>query len=200
MPITVVPILNEEYTIALVLDQLQRLPLREIVLILNGCQDHSAQIIQHHQTKKRKKVILFAHPLGIDIPRAVGVKYALTQNAKAVLFVDGDLTASIESVLYKLLIDVCYRNIDLALTNCYPYPDYRSPLAQEILYYRKSLNHSLGIFHQIGLASPSHGPHCVSQNLMKRIPLQAFAIPPLEMAFCAEIYGKIKRRSSVLLY
>ena len=192
MPIAVVPVLNESSTISLVLDQLQHLPLREIVLILNGCQDNSAEIIQRHQTKVSKKIILFAHPLGIDIPRAIGLKYALTKNAKAVLFVDGDLTASVEPVLYKLLQDVCYRNVDLALTNCYPYPDYRSPLAQEILYYRKTLNRTLGIFHQIGLASPSHGPHCVSRMLMNQIPINAFAIPPLELAFCVEMQGLIK--------
>lgn len=183
----VIPAFNEETGILSVLDNLSQLPaLNLLIPVLNGCTDHTRQnILQHPYVKSgqiKLAMIEYPLPLGIDIPRSWGADCALKYNADAVLFVDGDLEGTYALCLQQLLNEVTNIGCDLALTNCYPYIDYRSQIAKMVLHYREKLNRTLNLFGSIGLATPSHGPHCVSRRLIETIGTDCFSIPPLMLA------------------
>ncbi len=112
--------------------------------------------------------------------------------AQAVLFVDGDFRGDFSSCLQDLLCAVVHKDCDLALTNCYPYIGYRSETAKAVLYYREQLNRKLGLFSSVGLATPSHGPHCVSRRLLETVGFDCLSTPPLMLAKAAESHLNIR--------
>lgn len=187
----VIPACNEENRIASVLDNLAQIyNLYKIIPVLNGCTDNTRRKILEHPSINTSDSLLaiieYPLPLGIDVPRRWGAHCARALDADAVLFVDGDLTGKYTDCLQKLLQAVLLHQCDLALTNCYPYISYRSDLAKTVLYYREKLNRTLNVFSSIGLATPSHGPHCVSRRLIDTIGTECFSIPPLMLAKAVE--------------
>ncbi|KJS82345.1 MAG: hypothetical protein JM58_15170 [Peptococcaceae bacterium BICA1-8] len=186
MPAVVIPVKNEEENIAKTLDNCQNLPLNKIIVILNGCTDNSKEVIKNHSLKKYIHTIEFADPLGIDIPRAIGAAFAYKNNSPLVLFLDGDMQGSINTNLKDLVSAVTENNIDMALTNCYPFITNRPTIASAVLRYRENLNRCLGVFTQLGLANPCHGPHAVSRRLLEKVPWMALAIPPLCLAITVQ--------------
>lgn len=187
----VIPACNEEDCIGSVLDNLAQLSALHIVIpVLNGCTDNTRKTILEHSLILSNTVQLamieYPLPFGIDVPRTVGADCAIKLGADAILFVDGDLTGEYTNCLQQLLHDVLCRHQDLALTNCYPYIEYRSQTAKTVLYYREKLNRALKLFPTIGLATPSHGPHCVSRRLIETIGADCLSIPPLMLAKAAK--------------
>lgn len=176
----VIPACNEETGIAQVLDNLEQLTSLDVVIpVLNGCTDQTRQVVLDHALSSHIAMIDYPLPLGIDVPRSWGADCAFQLGADAVLFVDGDLEGTLADCLNDLLQEVLEKNCDLALTNCYPYIGYRSETAKSVIYYREQLNRKLGLFSSIGLATPSHGPHCVSRHLLESIDTECFSVPPL---------------------
>lgn len=192
MIMAVIPLMNEAENIASLLNFLATLPIDEIVPVLNGCTDESKEIITKHHYFSRCHLLEYTMALGIDVPRAIGAKYAQSKNARCVLFIDGDLKGQLWDCCYRLLKETANGNCDLALTNCYPYMGYRSKVAEEVLFYRERLNRTINVFTDLGLATPSHGPHCVSRRLLTTLPAECFAIPPLMMAQAVKAGLKIK--------
>lgn len=183
----VIPACNEAAGIVSVLDNLAQLPALDVVIpVLNGCQDDTRRNVLNHWLAPRLALIEYPLPLGIDVPRSWGAACALKMSATAVLFVDGDLEGDFACCLHDLVREVCERRCDLALTNCYPYIGYRSDTAKLVLRYRERLNRKLGLFSAIGLATPSHGPHCVSRRLLETVSCDCLAIPPLMLAKAAQ--------------
>lgn len=197
----VIPILNEEKTLKIVLANLEKIPfLNYAFFVLNGSTDQSLAIVKQAKTNYQKVILSYPTALGFDIPRAVGAFWACQISAnnvannskKAILFLDGDTACDIHQNLKQLAQAVLLENVDLALANCYPYPHKRFALADEVLKSRGELNRTLGLFHDLGLASPSHGPICVSEQIISQIGVSYLAIPPLFMAKVREQQGKIK--------
>ncbi len=176
----VVPAQNEAGRIGIVLTNLLRLSFHTVVPVINGCTDATLQEVLAIRDP-RLKPIYFAESLGIDVPRAVGASYALCKGARGVVFVDGDMTGDFRSHL-SCILDALEQGIDLALVNCYPYITNRQKLAGLVLHFRGRLNRELGLFQDLGLASPTHGPHGVSRRLMETVGMQALAVPPMELA------------------
>ena len=187
----VIPAKNEGETIAEVLEQLKRLPLDRIIAVLNGCTDDTLEVLARHPLRHRLDILQYAEPLGIDVPRAVGALYARRLGARAVLFIDGDMTGQLSGCCARLLAQIM-NGYDLTLTNCYPYMGYRSCVAKQVLDQRERLNRVLGVFTQLGLATPSHGPHCVSRKLLETVDVKSLAVPPLMLAQAVEKGLRIK--------
>lgn len=188
----VIPACNEEAGIVHVLDNLATLFTLDVVIpVLNGCTDGTRQAALHHPLAARLALIEYPLPLGIDVPRSWGADCALKLGADQILFVDGDLEGEFSACLQALLCAVAYKNYDLALTNCYPYVGYRSETAKAVLFHREQLNRKLGLFSAIGLATPSHGPHCVSRRLLEAVGTDCLSVPPLMLAKAAEAGLKI---------
>ncbi len=176
----VIPAQNEETRVKQVLTNISKLPLDFIIPVVNGSQDHTLEACLSMSSPKIY-VIYFRESLGIDVPRAVGACFAKQLGSKGVLFVDGDMNGDIFHPL-KMLIHSVKSGTDCALTNCYPYIYSRHPLTKKVLRYREILNRKIGLFHQLGLASPSHGPHAISGRLLNTLPIEALAVPPVEIA------------------
>ncbi len=187
----VIPAKNEGDTIAAVLEQLKRLPIDRIIPVLNGCTDDTLEVLARHPLRHRLDILQYAEPLGIDVPRAVGALYARRIGARAVLFIDGDMTGQLSSCCARLLAQI-RAGYDLTLTNCYPYMGYRSHVAKQVLDQRERLNRVLGVFTELGLATPSHGPHCVSRRLLETVDARSLAVPPLMLAQAVERGLRIK--------
>ena len=183
----VIPACNEEENIQAVLDNLAQVSsLDQIIPVLNGCTDHTRDEILRHPVSSRIALIEYPLPLGIDVPRSWGAHCALELDADAVLFVDGDLQGDYALCLQNLICEVIQHHCDLALTNCYPYIGFRSETARMVLHYREKLNRKLRLFSSIGLATPSHGPHCVSSHLLRTIGTDCLSVPPLMLSMAAK--------------
>jgi glycosyltransferase involved in cell wall biosynthesis len=166
----VVPVKNEEDGIAKTLDNCRELPVKDIIIVVNGCTDNSLDVIENHPLRKKFHIIQFSQPLGIDVPRAVGAAYAYKNNSSIVLFLDGDMQGNIAEHLIQLIDAVRYGNIDMALTNCYPYLTVKHCIAATVLRYRENI---------------------------KTTPWRAFAIPPLSLAIAVENQLKVKIATSI---
>lgn len=189
--VVVIPACNEENGIISVLDNLEQICcLYKIIPVLNGCTDHTRRNVLKHPifdaSAAQLAMIEYPLALGIDVPRRWGAYCAREFDADAILFVDGDIIGSYADCLEQLLCGVLHHGLDLALTNCYPYIGYRSDLAKTVLHYREKLNRTLKLFPHIGLATPSHGPHCVSRHLIDTIGVECFSVPPLMLAKAAK--------------
>lgn len=183
----VIPACNEETGIVHVLDNLAQLATLDVVIpVLNGCTDHTRQAVLEHDLSSRLALIEYPLPLGIDVPRSWGAECAVKLGAEVILFVDGDLQGNFSTCLHNLISEVTEKKCDLALANCYPYIGYRSETAKSVSYYREQLNRKLELFSSIGLATPSHGPHCVSRHLLETVGTDCLSIPPLMLAKAAE--------------
>lgn len=187
----VIPAKNEGDTIGAVLDNLKVLPIDCIIPVLNGCTDHTLLTLTRHPLRHKLSIIRYPQPLGIDVPRAIGAIYAKKLGAQAVLFIDGDMIGHLSPCCARLIDDIL-AGWDLTLTNCYPYAGYRSCIARQVLDRREHLNRLLGVFPKLGLATPSHGPHCVSKRLLGTVAAESFAIPPLMLAQAVKNNLRIK--------
>lgn len=191
----VIPAQNEENKVNLVIDNLLKLPLDLIIPVINGCRDQTLASCMAINSSKIH-IIFFQQALGIDIPRAIGAYYAWRLGAQGVLLIDGDMVGPLKKPL-ELLINSILSGTDCALTNCYPYIVSRHFLAKKVLKYRELLNRKMDLFHQLGLASPSHGPHAISRRLLEKIPITALAVPPVEIALARQKGLKIEVAAAV---
>lgn len=180
MLFAVVPAKNEENRIGIILHQLINLKVNRIVVVLNGSTDNTLKEVKNKRVPGLD-VLYFKDSLGIDVPRAVGAKYAFREGASFVLFVDGDLIGNIGHELKYLIQKSIKNNIDLNLTNCYPTFPHFSYFTKIIVCFRHLLNQETGLIEKIGISSPSHGPHLVSRKLLQKVSFSDFAIPPVEM-------------------
>jgi len=185
----VIPAQNESMGIKQVIQNLLTLPVDLIIPVVNGCWDNTLSICLSFSSS-RIYTIYSPLSLGIDVPRAVGAHFAYNLGAKGVMFIDGDMNGKLNHPL-RLLINAVKSGTDCALTNCYPYHYPRHPLTKKVLKYREILNRKIGLFQQLGFASPSHGPHAVSRKLLDTIPMSALALPPVEIAYAKKAGLKI---------
>jgi len=191
----VIPAKNEEKSILAVLTTILRLPVSYIILVINGCTDRTLELARSI-ADSRIHILYFSDSLGIDIPRAIGALYARHLGVTGVLFVDGDMSGDIHRNLVSLLTAV-QSGIDVALTNCYPYITHRQKLANLVLKFRAKLNRELDLFKSLGLSTPTHGPHALSEDALQILPLEAIAIPPLTLYWAKEKGLSIKVATSL---
>lgn len=177
----VVPAKNEAGRITTVLQNLSILPIDHIIVITNGSSDTTMQEILNLRIPKLQ-ILYFHERLGIDIPRAIGAKVALSLGSDVVVFVDGDMVGTFADNLLQLIDQVLLKHSDMALTNCYPSPPRHIERYNPTFQWRLNLNKELGLDKKINLSTPSHGPHAVSRRLLETIPIRELAIPPVSMA------------------
>jgi hypothetical protein len=192
---TVIPAKNEEKSILAVLTTVLRLPINYIILVINGCTDRTLELTRSIGDP-RIHILYFSDPLGIDIPRAIGALYAHHLGVQGALFIDGDMSGDIFQNLVSLLAAI-QSGIDVALTNCYPYITHRQKLANLVLKFRAKLNRELDLFKSLGLSTPTHGPHALSQRALQLLPPEALAIPPLSLCWAKKSQLFIRVATSI---
>lgn len=181
----VIPARNVSKRIGAAIQNVRFAGAEQIIVVVNGSDDSTLEEVRALRDEGLT-VISFREPLGFDVPRAVGAAYAYSQGAEHVLFYDGDLIGHHRHELQKLLEDTVRFRLDLGLTDTYGTAHRLDVARNPLLRLRSSLNRKLGLEPRIGLSSPSHGPHVVSRRLLRDIPAQYLAVPPLVLAYAKQ--------------
>lgn len=163
---------NEEKTIAAVIAELSRLPIQEIIVILNGCKDSS-----FHSIEKNDRVTVISYPqrLGHDVARGIGASLAA---GDAVLFVDGDIVLAAEDLAaFVLEID---KGTDVALNNISPYlPPFSKQ--DDVTRSKMFLNYMLGR-PDLQANSLTAIPHALSRRAITVLGGKSLIVPPKAQA------------------
>ncbi|WP_429351639.1 glycosyltransferase family A protein [Paenibacillus sp. 4624] len=159
---------NEESTLGQVLVQLGRLPLRDIVVVLNGTTDNSLE-----RVLEQPGITLVYEPerAGHDVGRALGAKMT---DAESVLFVDGDMVIPAEQLApFLFAID---RGQDVALNDL---TSLLPPFAKqdEVSRIKAYLNHTLGR-RDLGSNSMTAVPHALSRRMIQAVKPASLVVPP----------------------
>ena len=177
----VVPVQNEEMQILQTLEMLLSTTCDKIIVVLNGCQDQSLELVESFNND-RVETIYFNKALGIDVPRTIGAQLAINENTEGIIFVDGDMNGEIKENLNEIIFSLKKKQLDMALTNCYPKEAVISTNAEMQLSFRRLLNENINIFDKIGYSTPTHGPHGLSRKFLRCIPIRELAVPPVSLA------------------
>jgi len=162
---------NEESTIGSVIDELKRLPLQEIVVVLNGSTDGTLD----EALKREVTIVHIPEALGHDVGRAIGAKLA---QAQTLLFVDGDFPVPAERL--APFLRAVHRGADLALNDLSPFlGPFRS--WDGVTRVKALLNRSLGR-PDLGAASLTSVPHALSRRAVDTVGAQLLAVPPAAQA------------------
>ncbi|MBX5476251.1 MAG: glycosyltransferase [Clostridia bacterium] len=180
--VAIVPAQNEERTIDAVLRQLRRLPLDEVVVVVNGSQDRTAEIAAGQGCR----VIEITGSLGHDVGRAVG---AAVTDADIYLFTDADIVVPSEDL--APFLRAVANGVDVALNDlnriiALPHRVHVVALAKAFL------NHCLDR-PDLGVNSLTGIPHALSRRAVETIGWQRLAVPPL--AHAAAVLAGLRVRS-----
>jgi hypothetical protein len=168
----IVTVMNEENSISSVLNQLERLHIDELIVVVNGTIDSSFDKIRHHSSA------LIAHyplPLGHDVGRAIGAKLA---QSDIYLFLDGDFPINAEHLVpFIYEID---QGGDVVLNNISPYISLFKN-HDSVTIFKEFLNLSLGRA-DLCANSMTAIPHALSRRAIELIGNENLAVPPKAQA------------------
>ncbi|CAH1201350.1 hypothetical protein PAECIP111890_01874 [Paenibacillus sp. JJ-223] len=159
---------NEEQTLPQVLRQLKRLPLEDIIVVLNGTKDNSLERVI---SEKGITIVYEPERAGHDVGRALGAKMTM---ADSVLFVDGDMVLPAEQ-LAPFLYEID-RGSDVALNDI---SSLIPPFARqdEVSRIKAYLNRTLGR-PDLGSNSMTAVPHAVSRRMIDTVKPESLVVPP----------------------
>jgi hypothetical protein len=164
----IVSVMNEEKTIVEVLKQLNRLPLDELIIIVNGSTDETLEKVRMHS---HALIVNYPDPLGHDIGRAIGAKLS---NADILLFLDGDFVVQAES-LVPFIADID-KGSDLALNDISSYLP-RFSKWDSVTVMKRFLNVALSR-PDLNANSLTAVPHAISRNTLLQIGCSELMVPP----------------------
>lgn len=164
----IVSVMNEETTIVRVLEQLQRLPLDEIIIIVNGSTDKTLEKARHHS---QALIVYYPESIGHDVGRAIGAKLS---HSDILLFLDGDFAIRAEDLVP--FIHAVDQGSDIALNNISPYlPGFSDWDSVTIM--KRFLNLSLSRS-DLHANSMTAVPHAMSRAAMEQIGCSELMVPP----------------------
>ncbi len=168
----VISVCNEEKTIGKVLDELEKLPISQIVIVLNGCTDHSFQI-----ARQCSKAIIIHYPnrLGHDVGRAAGTKLT---NADIVLYIDGDILISAHELMpFLRAVD---HGVDVALNDISEWvPSFDR---QDHVTRCKSFLNRVLTRDDLKANSLTAIPHALSRRAIQTVGVKSLMVPPKAQA------------------
>ncbi|TXK84738.1 glycosyltransferase [Paenibacillus sp. N3.4] len=176
--------MNEETNIVNVLEQLNRLPLDELIVIVNNSQDGTFEKVKMHSDAL---IVHYTDPLGHDVGRVVGAELS---NSDILLFVDGDFVVQAEDLI-PFIHDID-RGADVALNNITPFLP-RFSLWDSDTVMKKFLNTSLKRS-DLNANSLTAVPHAISRKALQQISCSMLQIPPKAQA--AAILSGLRIKSS----
>jgi glycosyltransferase involved in cell wall biosynthesis len=160
--------MNEETSIRSVIKQLRRLPLDEMVIVVNGSNDQSFHLIRNHSNAT---IIHYPDPIGHDVGRAIGARIT---NADILLFLDGDFSIPAEHVVP--FIEAVGDGLDVALNNISPYIGNFSA-RDEVTIVKQFLNVTMGRA-DLQANSLTAIPHALSKKAVQSIHYTNLMVPP----------------------
>ncbi|MBD2848613.1 glycosyltransferase [Paenibacillus sp. IB182496] len=181
----VVTVMNEQETIGGVLAELQRLPLTELIVVINGSRDASYDIVR----SQTDATIVHTHaPLGHDVGRALGAKLA---RADVVLFLDGDIPVKAEELVPFAL--TAAQGSDIVLNDISPYVG-RFEDRDAVTMVKEFVNRVMGRG-DLGINSLTAVPHAMRSEAIARIGHPHLAVPPKAQVL-AMLHGLVIRAAA----
>lgn len=166
----ILSVINEGRTISQILDQLHRMPLEEIIVVVNGSKDGTFTILRNHPSKPI--MIHYESAIGYDIGRAIGAK---ASQADILVFIDGDMIIRAEQILpYVHAIE---QGADIALNDLSSYMQGFNR-RDSVSMIKEFVNRSLGRS-DLKANSLTAVPHALSRKACEVIGYSSFAIPPM---------------------
>jgi glycosyltransferase involved in cell wall biosynthesis len=107
--VVIIPVLNEEKTLPLVLNDIPKDIVNEVVVIDNGSTDRTSEI-----AKEKGSTILFESKKGYGYPCLRGIEYLKIKNPDIVVFVDGNYSDHPDEI-GKLVAPIIKEDYDLVL-------------------------------------------------------------------------------------
>jgi hypothetical protein len=184
----ILSVMNEENTIHHTLDQLGRLPLEEIIVVINGSTDKTLHKIQSHPS--RPIIIHYDSALGFDVGRAVGAKATISD---ILLFLDGDMVIPAEQLVP--FVYAVEQGSDIALNNITPFLA-RFDLQDPVTVVKQFVNDSLGRGDLVA-NSLTAVPHALSRRTAETIGFRNLAIPPLAQAIALQFRMRVTAPTSI---
>jgi len=162
----IIPASNEESTIGPVLQEVEQLHPKEIIVVVNGSQDNTLKIV----TDRHHKYLEFPERLGHDVGRSLGASVA---TGDILLFVDADIVipwTELEPFVnaIKSGYDVALNDID-TIVNRYPW----DPVSVQKIWLNVCLNRR-----SLQTASLTAVPHALSRNVFRYITPDDLSVPP----------------------
>lgn len=186
MAVAIVSARDEQETIGAVVVELQKLPLTEIVVVANGCHDHTAAVARRHGAR----VLEFDQPLGHDVGRAVGAAQVL---ADIYLFTDGDVV--LRAVELLPFLAAVADGVDVALNDLNPFASDRSK--QHVVNVAKIFfNYAIGL-PELGINSLTAIPHALSRRALETIGCDNLMVPPKALFLAKQAGLMVKAVASV---
>ncbi len=164
----IITAMNEKDTIPSILEQLHRLPLHEIIFVLNGSTDESFEMIRNQSWAT---IVHYHEPLGHDVGRAIGAKLS---ESEILVFLDGDFPINAEHLVP--FIASVEQGMDIALNNI---TDYLGKFSDrdKVTTIKEFVNMSLQK-EELGANSLTAIPHAMSRKAAQEIGYSNLAVPP----------------------
>ncbi|MBD0381612.1 glycosyltransferase family 2 protein [Paenibacillus sedimenti] len=183
----VITVFNEEETIGHVLEQLRRLQIQEIIVVINGSTDNSFAV-----TRQTSPATIVHYPaaIGHDVGRSIG---AMLTTADMVLFLDGDIPIKAEQLLP--FIQAMDGGADVALNDLTPFIG-QFALRDGVTMMKEFLNAIQG---RSDLKSNSMTaiPHMLSSNAIERIGAANLIVPPKAQSLAIKLGLRICAPASI---
>ncbi|MEF3307236.1 glycosyltransferase family 2 protein [Paenibacillus sp. GYB003] len=186
----VVTAMNEEKAIPGVLEQLARLPLNELVVVVNGSTDHTFWNARRGIAGGKAVIVHHVRPLGHDVGRSVGAKLLRSDIA---LFLDGDFPVYAEHLVP--FIDAVDKGTDVALNDITPYISAFSG-RDPVTIVKEMLNRAMGRA-DLAANSMTAVPHALSRKAIETIGCTNLMVPPKAQAIAVRDGLKVSAAMSV---
>ncbi|MCQ6559721.1 glycosyltransferase family 2 protein [Paenibacillus mendelii] len=183
----IVTVMNEKDTILSVLEQLHRLPLHELIVVVNGSTDESFEIIRN---QSRATIVHYREALGHDVGRAIGAKLA---ESEILLFLDGDFPIQAEHLVP--FVDAIEQGMDIALNNISPYIGLFSG-RDDVTTVKEFINRAMAR-EDLQANSLTAVPHAMRKQAAQRIGYANLAIPPKAQVIALDRGMRISSPASV---
>lgn len=183
----IIMVMNEKDSILQVIEQLNRMPLHEIIFVVNGSTDESFEMIRNHSDAM---IVHYQQALGHDVGRAIGAKLA---ESDILLFLDGDFPVLAEHLVP--FIDAIERGMDIALNNISPYIGLFSG-RDDVTTVKEFINRSM-LRADLEANSLTAVPHAMRKEAAHIIGYSNLAVPPKAQVIALEKGLSISAPASV---
>ncbi|GED71872.1 hypothetical protein BRE01_55740 [Brevibacillus reuszeri] len=175
-----------EKTVKKILKQVEKLCPKEIIVVINGSQDSSIDVVLSYSTYSLK-VFFYPFALGEDVWRSIGAREAA---GDVWLFLDANTVIRAEEL--QPFAKACYKGVDIALQRSQNKTTTEVQTTGTVMLARNFLNHLLAQG-DLGTSSMCDVPFAITSQAAAQIGFQHLLIPPLAQAVAIEKGLRLER-------
>ncbi|HZG88201.1 glycosyltransferase family A protein [Paenibacillus sp.] len=170
----IISAVDEHETLQKQLDELRRLTLEEVIVVLNGSSAELLRIVREHPIGAT--IVYYQEPLGYDVGRAVGAR---ASSSDILLFLDSDMIVDADQLL-PFIYEV-EKGADVVLNPITPLFPPNCSDWDSVSNMKYFLNLCLGRKDLLA-SSLTAVPHALSRRAVETIGPDVLAVPPLAQA------------------